>query len=376
MLSRRRIAALLVLTCLLLITLDRNGNPVIDRVRRGFGAVTRPFENAATAVALPFQNAWHGVVDYDDVARERDALRDEVARQRGAAIEAETAAGEYYALLEVNRLTSAGNFNYEAARVIGDAASNFQNTVEIDKGSNSGIAVGMPVTDGEGLVGKITKVSPDRSIVMLITDPNYGVQAAVFTGEVPPIVDVESPTESTSLNGKPISEQSTAVGDSEPDAASPGTSSPDDTEPGDPPPGSGQPPDNAFPEVVEAATTTSVPVDDPSSPSTTDGVTTTTALDVNVIRETGTLTGNGAAQALQFRFVDDNVTLTEVKVGSPVKTAGGSKSNAPPGIPIGEVSAINRQTGSRSPLVEVTPYAQLKQLNFVAVVLYIVPPGS
>jgi cell shape-determining protein MreC len=367
MLSRRRVAALLVLTCMLLITLDRNGNPVIDRLRRGFGAVTRPFENAATAVALPIKNAWHGVVDYDDVVRERDALRDQVVRQRGAEIENETAALEYYDLLELNRLTSAGQFNYEAARVIGDAAGNFQNTIEIDKGSNSGIAVGMPVTDGEGLVGKITKVSPDRSIVMLLTDPNYGVQAAVFTGEVPPIVATEQPTDPTTPSGRPEDD----LGAAPPDDTSPSGDQLDGTTPDT------APPDDAIPDVVDTTSTSStVPPDVSGAPSSTEGVTTTTALDVDVIRETGTLTGNGGGQPIQFRFVDDNVTLTEVKVGSPVKTAGGSKSNAPPGIPIGEVTAIKRQTGSRSPLVEVTPYAQLKQLNFVAVVLYIVPPES
>ena len=31
----------------------------------------------------------------------------------------------------------------------------------------------MPVTDGAGLIGKVTKVYPDRSVVMLITDPQF-----------------------------------------------------------------------------------------------------------------------------------------------------------------------------------------------------------
>ncbi|HQV56924.1 MAG TPA: hypothetical protein PKV27_02855, partial [Ilumatobacteraceae bacterium] len=58
-LSRRRVVALLVLTCLLLITLDRNDNPVISRVRRVFAVAMEPFETAARVVSAPIFRAWN-----------------------------------------------------------------------------------------------------------------------------------------------------------------------------------------------------------------------------------------------------------------------------------------------------------------------------
>ena len=61
---------------------------------------------------------------------------------------------------------------------------------------------------------------------------------------------------------------------------------------------------------------------------------------------------------------------SSVRVGAVVDSAGGANSLAPQGIPIGIISRIERQTGSSSALVEVTPNASLKRLNFVAVVLY------
>jgi rod shape-determining protein MreC len=52
---------------------------------------------------------------------------------------------------------------------------NFEQTVEIDKGTEDGIKVGMPVVSAAGLVGKIVDVSDQRSIVGLISDPGFRV---------------------------------------------------------------------------------------------------------------------------------------------------------------------------------------------------------
>jgi len=101
------------------------------------------------------------------------------------------------------------------------------------------------------------------------------------------------------------------------------------------------------------------------------GQTTTSTVPIEVVRETGTLEGQGADRPLLLRFVDSNTSITNVRVGSIVDTAGGRKSLAPQGIPIGIITAIRAQAGTSSALVEVTPNASLKRLNFVAVVLFV-----
>ena len=61
-----------------------------------------------------------------------------------------------------------------------------------------------------------------------------------------------------------------------------------------------------------------------------------------------------------------------MKVGAIVDTAGGNNSLAPQGIPIGVITPHPRaDAAAAAPLVEVTPNASLKRLNFVAVVLYV-----
>jgi rod shape-determining protein MreC len=342
-LSRRRVVVLLILTSLLLITLDRRGNnEFIGKARQAFAVIIRPFDIAANAVSKPIANAWYGITNYDNIKTENEALLDQIEHQKGAEIEAKTAINIANDLLKLNRLTSVRNIKGVAAQVIGEAPSNFQNTIEITVGSRDGVAVGMPVTDGAGLIGKVTKVNPDSSIVMLITDPQYAVQAQVLS----------------------------RVDDS--DAASTTTLAPIVTAPSGRPLGATTSTSSTTTTIPTATTTTIVPIAAPPGESTTStsSTTSTTLPGFRVRRETGDITGQGADRPLLFSLIDDSA-LTNVKVGDIVETAGGAKSLAPQSIPIGTITAITARLGSRSPIVEVEPNASLTQLNFVSVVLFV-----
>ena len=89
-----------------------------------------------------------------------------------------------------------------------------------------------------------------------------------------------------------------------------------------------------------------------------------------VARETGNIDGQSADRPLLFSLIDDTA-LTNVKVGDIVETAGGTKSLAPQGLPIGKITAVRQRLGSRTPIVEVEPNASLTRLNFVSVVLFV-----
>lgn len=327
---------LVVLTCLLFITLDRRGNPVIDRARGVFAVVLRPLDSAIRAIALPIERTWYGITNYDDLERENEALRDRIEHMKGNDVEAQSAVLEYRELLKVNQLTSKFIYDVVTAQVVGESPSNFQNTVEISVGSLQGVAIGMPVTDGAGLIGRITQVFPSRSIVLLISDPEYSIGAQVLS--TTDQVEAETPTSSTTPSGIPVVDLTSTTS-----STTTTTTNPDDAE---------QP---------EQTTTSST-----SEPA---NNTTTTVLEV--IRETGTLEGQGGNKPMLLRFTDSTSSVTSVKVGAIVDTAGGNDSLAPQGIPIGIITRIVEQSGSSSALVEVTPNASLRRLNFVAVVLYV-----
>lgn len=73
------------------------------------------------------------------------------------------------------------NPTYEllAAEVIGRDPSNLLHYVIIDRGTEDGLAVGMPVVVARGLVGSITTVYPHSARVMLLTDPASSVNALI-----------------------------------------------------------------------------------------------------------------------------------------------------------------------------------------------------
>jgi rod shape-determining protein MreC len=346
-LSRRRVILLVVLTCVLLITLDKRGNPVIDRTRGVFARIIQPFDTATRAIALPIERAWNGVTNYDNVERENEALRDQLEHMKGNDVEARSAVLEYRELLKLNQLTSKFQFDTVAAQVVGESPSNFQNTVEINVGSRQGVAVGMPVTDGAGLIGRITKVFPTRSLVLLLTDPEFSIGAQVLTA-ADDSPTTTSPTQSTTLSGIPVSDLTSSTTTS----TTTTTTTP-------------------LPEGLEPLPTTATSIDPTGSSSPSNNSTTTSSTVLEVVRETGLLEGQGADQPMLLRFVDTTSSITNVKVGAIVDTAGGNNGLAPQGIPIGVITKVVKQTGSSAARVEVTPNASLKRLNFVAVVLYV-----
>ncbi len=404
--GRRRVIIALLLTGALLLTLDLRGNPVLDTVRDGFARAMAPVERATDVVTTPVQRAWNSYSNYDDLERENQALRDQIDRQRGAEAAAEASIIDYQLLLALNNLPSLSGIETAKAQVVGGATNNIDQIVEINKGSDSGIAVGMPVVNQAGLIGKITQVNATTSKVMLITDPRYSIPVEILggTGDLDN-ADGPSDTTPSGLSDEEIEEiidQSIAeaeAAEAAAEAAETASTDPAATDPGD---DSATPDDEPTPADVfendvplpqagdpnEATTTTTVPlpeavpagVDD--APVTTDAAgnpidipetttTTTVLLDPDELeKEFGVLYGNGQGRPPQIKFLQDIPSLAVLQVGDLIETAGGSQSLAPPNIPVGRV--INRadRPGVAGPLLEIELNADLDKLNFVRVVLY------
>src|SRR5918993_2577441 len=177
--GRRRVILALLLTSALLLTIDLRGNPFVDRARDGVGRVMSPVDSAVGVVTNPLERAWNGIVNYDDVERENQALQDEVDRLIGTQAAAEAAVLQAQEILALNNLPALSGIETELAQVIGGAANNIDQVIEINKGRSSGIAVGMPVVNQAGLIGKVTSVTDNTARVMLVTDTNYTVGVTV-----------------------------------------------------------------------------------------------------------------------------------------------------------------------------------------------------
>lgn len=380
--GRKRVILALLLTTVLLLTLDLRGNPVVDAVREGFSVAMRPVQAATGVVTNPIEQAWRGIVNYDDLEQENRALQEQVDRLIGTQAAAEAAVIEGKELQALYSLPSLSGIETEVARVVGYAANNLDQVIEIDKGSRSGIEVGMPVVNQAGLVGKVTRVFADSARVMLVTDARYTVAVKVTSSDQA-IAPVPTDTTPSGLAPEQVAAAATTTTTVPPPAFptptfANGLPVPPTTLPG----ATGEPvfDENGrrlTPEEVaaleaaiiasaETAPSTTAP---PADTTTTSTTTTTTTIPI-IEKEYGGLEGRGGFRLPQIRFVQDSPSLAELRPGDLVETAGGSESLAPPGIPVGRVLNRADRPGSGGPLLDVELNADLDRLNFVRVVLY------
>ncbi len=353
---------------MLLLTLDLRGNPVINAVRDGFGVVLDPVESATGVVTNPIERAWHGITNYDDLEQENLALQEQVDRLIGTQAAAEAAVIEGKELQALYSLPSLSGIDTEVARVVGYAANNLDQVIEINKGSRSGIAVGMPVVNQAGLVGKVTQVTANSARVMLVTDARYAVAVKVTSSDQ---VDDLVPTNTTPSGLDP--DEVEAAGTTAPSTTVPVALVPGATLPGGAPvPATTLPSGSDFDlsqlvdengrrlteaEIRELAAAAEAAATSTTLPQATEGSiastsTTSTTLPPVIEKEYGALEGRGRLRLPQIKFLQDSPSLAELQAGDLVETAGGSESLAPTGIPVGRAqpcrpSGIGRPAARR-----------------------------
>jgi rod shape-determining protein MreC len=345
--GRRRTIIILLLTSILLITLDLRGNAIFNTARTGFSYALRPFEIAGEVITTPVARVWSGITEVDDLKAEIRRQQLLIDEQRNAQVAGINAMIENRDLRAQLNLKSLAAYDRVSGEIVGSSASNFDQRVEIDRGSTSGIATGMPVVnEAGGLVGKITQVNPETSVVMLVTDPQYHVPVKVV-GEVLPPPSTEPPV--TAPSGLPVDDVTTTTSTTSTSTTST-TLPPDDTQPVDP---------SAPPGTTTSTTTT-------SSTSTT----TTLPEPIQETRETGDLNGFGSEDLPRVRFIADSPQFGRPQVGDQVLTSGGSLSLAPPGIAVGTVANVIENPGTAGLELEVDLNVDLGRLSFLSVILY------
>ena len=171
----RHTLLILVAAALTLLTLQFRGVAPLDAFQQGVRDILSPVRSVVDRVTDPVRTVWDGIFDYGDLRGENERLQTELARMRGESLTAE-ADDE---LLE--RLLGEVDIAYTdletvVVRILGTPPGNFTtHIVEIDKGSDDGLAEGQPVVTGAGLVGRLEQVDRARSIVRLATHPDFRV---------------------------------------------------------------------------------------------------------------------------------------------------------------------------------------------------------
>jgi rod shape-determining protein MreC len=158
-------------------------------VRGGFQTITAPVRLAGSAISMPFQglgNIFSNLTADQATLSELQAENDELRTRNAELEEAEQTATRLQGLLN---LQSTYDLQSTAAHIISGSSDSWSSTVTIDKGTSSGLSVGMPVTSSSGVIGQIVQCGATSSTVLLMTDESSSISAMVQSSRAQGMLD-------------------------------------------------------------------------------------------------------------------------------------------------------------------------------------------
>ena len=209
----------LVLASLVLITLSfRSGDDgPLSSVQSAGSSALRPVSVGFERVAQPFRDAYGWADSLFDARSDAERLRVENRELLQRAIQSEFARQENdYLRRLLDYLDSPrfpGDFDPVAAEVIGRPAGAFTQAIVVAAGSSNGVRVNDPVVTADGLVGLVTRVTPDTARVQLLTDEEAAVSAIDLRTSAPGIVRHARGTRETLVLDRVPKQDRVKVGD-------------------------------------------------------------------------------------------------------------------------------------------------------------------
>ena len=161
------------------------GNRLADRFLVPVAAaIQKPISGTAQAI----KDIWGSYIFLVDLKNENDRLREKVA----TLIEENTALYEFSKenkrLKKYLNVVDRSTYPLIIARVIGLDFTGWQKIVSIDKGRNDGVKKDMAIVAPDGVVGRVVKVYPNASQVLLITDYSSSIDSVIQRTRVRGIV--------------------------------------------------------------------------------------------------------------------------------------------------------------------------------------------
>lgn len=168
-----------LLGALILFSLNVPNNREANLIERGVMSLFAPMLKPVAVMSAVIEKTWDGYISLINVRRENERLHQEIKK-----LSSHMAAGEE-ALLENQRLDQLLEMKETVklptlgVTVVGEDVSSWFHTLVIDRGSSSGLRVGMAVVAADGVVGQVVKVAAESSRVLLLTDHASGIAATI-----------------------------------------------------------------------------------------------------------------------------------------------------------------------------------------------------
>src|SRR5438093_6687207 len=198
MLKRQYSIATGLVLLIVLVVLNLPEQPAA-RIKLALGGLFLPLFGMAGSVQHLTQEVGNSLVPRSTLLKQLDQLRRENEELRQQLMQTQDAWRENAQLRQAIGWQRRVPWALKPARVVGQDPANWWRALLIDVGSRDGIRPNMSVLTAEGLVGRIDKVGPDRSSVVLVGDPNCRFSAQVQDARDKSVVakGIISPSDST-----------------------------------------------------------------------------------------------------------------------------------------------------------------------------------
>ena len=185
--TRRRTWTIGAGVSVLLVVLYLSGG-VVSGLRSAANFVVAPFSWTVNEIARPIGHMFAGAVNYSDVVAQNEKLRYELGRAEMKANQVTALERQLFELTTELKVPFVGALSTVAAQVTAVSPTNFAATLDISKGRDSGVLVGMPVVANGGLVGTVVATTPRGSTIRLISDVNSSIGVTFGNGTTSVVV--------------------------------------------------------------------------------------------------------------------------------------------------------------------------------------------
>ena len=147
----------------------------LETMRLSLSVLAHPMQQVAQVPSAALGRVADYFTSQERLLRENRELKAKVLEQSVAAQEVKLLRAEQAQLLAMGSAKSRYSDGGIIAEVLYNARNPFTRKVVVDKGLTQGVAAGMPVIDGNGVVGQVTNVGTFSSEVTLVTEKDQSV---------------------------------------------------------------------------------------------------------------------------------------------------------------------------------------------------------
>jgi rod shape-determining protein MreC len=188
--SQVAVACLGLFLASLFLTAYSSRNPSVARIGNTIVLeLIAPISGAAEVVTQGLTSTLNRYVFLATTAKDNESLRSRVIELEQEVARVSEFERENVRLRALLQVASDNKVAGVSAAVIGGDPSGWVKGVVVNKGSSSGIRVGMAVLHPQGVVGQVVAVSSDAARVLLVSDHSSGVDVLLQDGRARGVVE-------------------------------------------------------------------------------------------------------------------------------------------------------------------------------------------